>query len=310
MRLAALSVDLDEVSCYVAIHGVQPPGDERAHAIYRCALPRFEALFDQLNIPATFLAVGRDLGEPHARAAIARLYAAGHEIANHSFHHHYDLTRGTPERMRAEVRDGMAAIAAITGVRPRGFRAPGYVVTDALFDELRAFELLYDSSVFPCPAYYAAKALAVAAIRARGRTSQSIIDDPRVLMAPADPYRVGRPYYQRGTELLELPIGVTSTRSGRLPFIGTSLLHAGPRAGAWLTRQMLDRPLINLELHGIDLADAHADGLDFLALHQLDLQRSLPDKRAALETAIWVLRGAGYEFVTLEDAATRLLQQA
>jgi hypothetical protein len=310
MRLAALSVDLDEVPCYVAIHGLVPPGDERAQAIYRCALPRFETLFDQLNIPATFFAVGCDLGEPHARDAIARLYAAGHEIGNHSFHHRYDLTRSTPERMRADVSDGMAAIAAITGTEPRGFRAPGYVVTDALFDELRALPLLYDSSVFPCPAYFAAKALAISAIRARGRKSRSIIDDPRMLIAPADPYRIGRPYYRRGTELLELPIGVTSARSGRLPFIGTSLLHAGPRAGAWLTRQMLGRPLIKLELHGIDLADAQADRLDFLAPHQLDLQRSLADKRAALETAIWVLRGAGYEFVTLQDAATRLLQHA
>ena len=69
---------------------------------------------------------------------------------------------------------------------------------------------------------------------------------------------------------------------------------------------MLGRPLVNLEAHGIDMSDAIPDGLEFLVPHQRDLRKSLADKRAALETAIWTLRGAGYEFITLAEAAARI----
>jgi hypothetical protein len=105
--------------------------------------------------------------------------------------------------------------------------------------------------------------------------------------------------------LLELPIGVTRGSRARLPYIGTSLVLAGERGAAGLTHMIAGRPLVNLELHGIDLADAHEDGLESLMGHQPDLRRPVGEKRRALESAIWVLRGAGYEFVTLQQAAAR-----
>lgn len=306
MRCAALSVDLDEVPCYAAIHGLPQPEGARANAIYQHALPRWEAWLAQLGIRATFFVVGRDLESPVAREAVARLHAAGHEIANHSFSHRYDLTRAPQAAIARDIGAASEALAALTGQPPLGFRAPGYVITDAVFAALAALGLRYDSSVFPCPLYYTAKAAAIAGIAARGRRSTSLVDDPRVLRAPADPYRVGAPYHTRGEGLLELPIGVTSDRSGRLPFIGTSLLLAGRAGSGWLTRRMLGRPLVNLEAHGIDLSDAEPDGLDFLVPHQRELSRPLALKRAALEIAIWTLRGAGYEFVTLAEASARV----
>ncbi|MFI5307303.1 MAG: polysaccharide deacetylase family protein [Polyangiales bacterium] len=309
MRLAALSVDLDEVPCYAAIHGLPAIEGEAAHAVYRNALPRFEALFDALGLRATFFAIGRDLEDETARAAVGRLHSSGHEIANHSANHRYDLTRCTREEVRAEIEGGMSAIEAATGRPPRGFRAPGYTITDTVLEELESLGAAYDSSVFPCPSYYAAKAVALSSIALRRRRSQSILGDPRVLRAPADPYRVGRPYYRRGSGLLELPIGVTRDVSARLPYIGTTLVLAGDAGAARLTRMIIGRPLVNLELHGIDLADAEPDGLAPLARQQPDLRRALDDKRRALESAIWVLRGAGYQFVTLERAAETFAQE-
>jgi peptidoglycan/xylan/chitin deacetylase (PgdA/CDA1 family) len=303
MRLAAVSVDLDEIPCYAAIHGLPPPEDACAHAVYRSCVPRFEALLDAFNLQATFFAIGEDLDDPAARAAIARLHGSGHEIGNHTLHHRYDLTRLPAAELREEIDGGARAIESIIGSRPRGFRAPGYTITDAVFAELTALGVGYDSSVFPCPSYYAAKTAAISAIALRGRRSRSIVDHPRVLRAPADPYRTGTPYCSRGQGLLELPIGVTRDATARLPYIGTYIVLAGARGAAWLTRRIIGRPLVNLELHGIDLADIEQDGLQFLAGHQLELRRSLEDKRRALESAIWVLRGAGYEFVTLAQAA-------
>lgn len=305
MRIAALSIDLDEIPCYAAIHGLTPPADDVAHAVYRHAVPRFEALLDELGIRATFFAIGSDLDDAGAAATIARLHHAGHEIANHSYSHRYDFSQGSREAIRADVARGRDAIAAVTGEAPVGFRAPGYNVVNAVFDALVELGVTYDSSVFPCPAYYGARAAAIAWIRARGRHSRSIVGNVGVLRAPADPYRAGRPYWRRGHSTLELPIGVTRDATGRLPFIGTSLVLSGPARAAWLTRRIVGRPLVNLELHGIDLADSDEDGLGFLAGHQPDLRHPVSHKRASLVAAVTALRDAGYTFVTLREAAAR-----
>lgn len=300
VRLAAVSIDLDEVACYAAIHGLSAPDPEAAHAIYRRALPRFEALLDALGIRATFFAIGADLSDPQAAASIARLREAGHEIGNHSQDHRYDFSRGDEQEIDAQVRLAADAIERSCGTRPVGFRAPGYTVTDRVLASVAGQGYLYDTSVFPSPGYYAAKAAAIGLVRARGRRSHSIVDTPRVLLAPADPYRVGTPFHQRGGGVLELPVGVTRDATGRMPYIGTFLSLLGARR---LTRAIIGRPLVNLELHGIDLSDADADGLSFLQPHQPDLRVPLSRREQQLQTAIELLRDAGYRFVTLAEAA-------
>lgn len=304
MRLAAVSVDLDEIPCYAAIHGLPVPSGGAAHAIYERALPRLARLFADEGVPATFFAIGTDLSGDANRARLAELARAGHEIGNHSLSHRYELTRLDEANLRREIEGGADAIEEATGVRPLGFRAPGYTITDTVFRVLAECGVRYDSSVFPCPPYWSAKALAMGAIRVAGRRSQSILDDPRVLGAPADPYRVGAPYWRRGDGLVELPIGVT--RGPRLPYIGTSVVLSGTTGARLLTQAIVGRPLVNLELHGIDLADADEDGLAFLAPHQPDLRRTARAKEAALRAAIGALRREGYRFVTLAEAAEQV----
>jgi len=102
---------------------------------------------------------------------------------------------------------------------------------------------------------------------------------------------------------LELPIGVTPWQ---LPYIGTSLALGGPRIAAWLTKQMIGRELINLELHGFDAADAEQDGLRPLVPHRADLRRTAQQKLDALTAAVRIMREAGYELVTLREAARRI----
>lgn len=303
LKLAAVSIDLDEMSRYAAIHGIEESLGGAAHAVYRHCVPRFLDWLRAESIPATFFVVGEDLARPENARMIADAHQAGHEIANHSHSHFYDLVRRSEETMRDEVVRGADAIEAACGMRPVGFRAPGYSVSDSLFEVLEASGVTYDSSVFPCPSYYAAKAAALATIALRSRKSASILDNPAVLRAPRRPYRVGSPYWRRGAGLLELPIGVTRTQ---LPYIGTSLVLGGRRVAAHLTKQMLGRELINLELHGIDAADAALDGLQAFVPHRADLRRSAEAKLTALSTAVGVMRRAGYELVTLRDAASRL----
>ncbi|MBN1655159.1 MAG: polysaccharide deacetylase family protein [Deltaproteobacteria bacterium] len=302
-RIAAISVDLDEILCYTQIHGLRSPPAGGSGAIYRKAVARFEHLFDEIGVKATFFVIGRDLDDGDNARTVERLYARGHEIANHSANHLYDFSRRDRATIKREIQAGAQAIQKVTGNRPLGFRAPGYTVTDTIFRELEQAGVVYDSSVFPCPLYYAAKAAAIAAIHLAGSRSHSVTDTPFVLGCPTEPYRVGLPYWRRGQGLLELPIGLTPASSGRLPFIGTSLVLAGKSASAFLARLMRATPFVNLELHGIDLADAQEDGLDFLRQHRMDLRPSWRQKRAALRAAIEVLQRASYRFVTLAEAA-------
>jgi len=302
-KLAAISIDLDDVPRYAAIHGIEASLGSAAHAVYDRCVPRLQAWLREESISATFFVIGEDLERPANRETIAALHGSGHEIANHSYHHYYDLARRSEREMAGEIEGCAAIIADTCGTRPVGFRAPGYTVSDALFRALEAAGMLYDSSVFPCPSYYAVKAAALTSIKLRRRRSASIFDTPSVLRAPRRPYRVGRPYWQPGSGLLELPIGVTKLQ---LPYIGTSLVLGGRRVAAAMTKQMLGRELINLELHGFDVADATDDGLQMLVPHRADLRRRAGDKLRALSQAVRVIRASGYELVTLGEAAQRL----
>jgi peptidoglycan/xylan/chitin deacetylase (PgdA/CDA1 family) len=299
VKLCAISVDLDEIPNYFSIHGLEPSGAART-AVYDVAIDRLETFARDAGIPLTLFAVGSDLARPASAARLKRARDAGAEIGNHTLDHRYDLVRLGAKAIAEQIDGGARAIEAAVGERPVGFRAPGYTITDEVFGVLRDLDVAYDSSVFPCPPYYALKAAAIGAIALRGRESRSIVDNPAVLLAPTRPYFIGTPYWKRGRGLLELPVQVT--RGARLPFFGTSVTMAGPARARLLTKMCVGEPLVNLELHGIDVLDAH-DGLEALRPHQPDVRVPRERKIAALHAVVEVLRDAGYSFVTLGEAA-------
>lgn len=298
--LLAISVDLDELEHYRAIHGVAEGGS--GGELYGRALPRLSDWARQRGIPLTWFAVGKDLSRAAHAEALARLASGGDELGCHSLSHHYDLTRRSVAEMRVELEQGRAEVERASGSKVTGFRAPGYVVTDTLLALLLEAGYAYDSSVFPCPSYYALKAGTLAAMQLRRKESRAIVDVPDVLKAPTVPYRVGRPYWFRGTGILELPIQVT--RKSRLPFIGTALTMAGPFGARLLAQGVVGEPFVNLELHGIDALD-HRDGLEDLAKHQRDLRIPWHKKLDAIEAAVTLLRGKGYACVRMDELGAR-----
>jgi hypothetical protein len=303
MRLCAVSVDLDEIPNYFQIHGLPVPSGAGSTAVYDLALDRLVTMASDASLPLTLFAIGSDLVRPEAARGLSAARAKGHEIANHSLDHRYDLVRLERAAIREQVVKGIEAIENATGERPVGFRAPGYTITDTVFEVLTELGVAYDSSVFPCPAYYGAKTAMIGGMALIGRTSRSVVDRPTVLLAPTSPYRIGRPYWQRGKGMLELPVQVT--RGLRLPFIGTTVTLAGPTRARWLARMCVGAPLVNLELHGIDVLDA-ADGLEALRAHQPDVRVTKEAKLEALHAAYDVLRKAGYAFVTMREAAEQV----
>ena len=299
-KLCAVSVDLDEIPFYHQIHGLDAPGTASSNAVFDIALERLVEWARSLDVPLTLFVIGSTLERQENGKKLRALAEAGHELGNHTFGHRYDLTRLDGATMRNEIEFAQDAIERATGRRPVGFRAPGYTVTDELLGLIEHSGFLYDSSVFPCPVYWAAKGAAISAIRLRGRRSHSVLDTPRVLTAPTRPYRIGHPYWKEGGGLLELPIQVT--RGARLPFIGTAVTVAGPLMARQLARTVAGEPLVNLELHGIDVLDT-GDGLEQLVKFQHDVRIPHQRKLSALTAVIDTMREAGHRFVRLDEAA-------
>jgi peptidoglycan-N-acetylglucosamine deacetylase len=300
LGLLAISVDLDEVPNYFQIHGLCEPLGVARTLVYDVALPRLRSFAKDVGVPITFFAIGSDLSRRASALELALAASEGHEIANHTLDHMYDFSRLSKEGIRTQVQGGIRAIHQAVGQAPTGFRAPGYTVTDTVFEVLQELELDYDSSVFPCPPYYAAKALAMGKIALAGRSTQSVLDVPNVLRAPRDPYRVGEPYWKPGAGIVEIPVQVT--RGAQLPFIGTALTLAGPFGARALARMCVGSRVVNLELHGIDVLD-ESDGLEALRPYQPDVRIPLARKLESLRAAIGTLRRRGYTPVTMQEVA-------
>ena len=298
--LASLSIDLDALAHYHALHALPPPrpGPDPVHGR---ALQRFGELCELLGIRGTAFAVGNRLSDPTAASGVAALSRAGHEVGNHSFSHDYALTRRHDVAVAQEVRRGGDAVERVTGTRPVGFRAPGYTLSAPLLRTLAEQGYRYDSSAFPALPYWLAKAVVMGALALTGRPSGAILDRARVLAAPRRPYRPDRsePYALGDLPLLELPV---TTGVGGFPLIGTFLATLpGPLARALATGTG-SLPLFNLELHAVDLLDA-SDTSAELAARQRDLRVPAAEKMTRLGAFV---RTLDREWVPLAEAASRL----
>jgi hypothetical protein len=298
----SVSIDLDPLSCYYGIHGLGAPPRELRHVVLRRALPRFAEIFARRRIAATFFVVGSDVAEDSAGAQkLRQLAQGGHELGNHSHTHPYELARMTRAQIDAEIGSAHDVIAAL-GAAPVGFRSPGYDLSERVLDALMARGYRYDSSVFPSWPYYAAKAGVMALMALVGRRSNSVLGDPRMLLAPALPYRPGRSPFSRGqATLVELPVSTTPRL--RLPAIGTWIVAPPTKVRVNILEAMRARPFFNLELHGIDLVGAEEDGIPAeLVARQPDLRVSLTHKLRALEATLDRL-ALDYRFMPLADVA-------
>jgi hypothetical protein len=305
-RQVAISIDLDSIACYYKIHALGEAPAELEHAILQRALPRAAALFAKHGVHVTWFVVGKDVdGHAANGTALRALADAGDELGNHSYSHFYDLARKDAHTIDDELSRCDRVLRQLVP-HVRGFRAPGYDVSPAMFDTLARLGYRYDSSVFPSPAYYAAKGVVMAALRAIGRPSGAVMTDPKLLAAPAEPYRpaMTAPWRKGQAPLVELPIATTPWL--RVHAIGTSLLVAPEWLRDRLVDAMAKRNFWNLELHGIDFADAEQDGIPGeLVDRQPDLRIPIAEKLARFERLLDQL-AARWEIVTLGQAASRV----
>ncbi|MBX7078474.1 MAG: polysaccharide deacetylase family protein [Nannocystaceae bacterium] len=248
-----VSVDLDGIGCYHAIHGLPPPPPHSRGVVLQRCLPRFLALFEALDVRATFFVIGSDVEHDTAGAAmLRRALAGGHELGNHSHAHAYDLVRWSAQAQASDLARCDALLREL-GAQPQGFRAPGYVHDTQLLRAAASLGYRYDSSALPSPSYWLTKVAVVALHAAAGRRSQSLVRGLGAFLGPREDHQ------RDDVALRELPISAMGPL--RLPLVGTFLL-AGPAWSRAMVRAAgLREPRAHLELHGIDLADERDDGL-------------------------------------------------
>ena len=157
------------------------------------------------------------------------------------------MSRWTPAQLGDDLARSVAAIEALSGCKPTGFRAPGYNLSEALLDAVETAGFEYDSSLLPSPAYWGARGLVIALKSVGDRPSASLVGNPKAFLpqrGPFRPKRQGRGWRSERRQLIELPM----TAPMGLPWIGTTVV--GSEQLGWnLARLALRSAPIDLELH-------------------------------------------------------------
>ncbi|RVU45746.1 polysaccharide deacetylase [Lujinxingia sediminis] len=291
---ASISVDLDALTCYRQIHGLPlQPVDAQGDITWRVGVARLLDLFKEHNLHATLFVVGRDLEHDAHRELATRAHREGHELANHTYDHFYDLRRRTSDVIHAQLQRCDDAIEATGAPRPVGFRTPGYNLSHPLLQTSQQLGHRYDASVFGCGPYWLAKAAVMAFRELRGEPSRSDRTDVRALRAPRSPYIPDLQHFWRrditpptdpASTYWEVPVAVLP--AGSFPLIGTSLhlLDAPGLERLWPLIEASFPTYFDLEFHALDFIDADdirdEPDADLLIARQPDLRIPWQKKRA------------------------------
>ena len=100
------------------------------------------------NIKATFFILGWFVDK--SPEIIKKIVKDGHEIATHGYGH-VPIDLLTPLSFEKDLKKSLASITELTGVSPKGYRAPSFSITKKTFwaiDILKKNGIEYDSSIF------------------------------------------------------------------------------------------------------------------------------------------------------------------
>ncbi len=218
--LASLSLDLDNKWSYLKVRGDE--SWQELPSYFDTVVPRILATLERLQLKTTVFVVGQDAALPKNHDALRSIVDAGHEIANHSFHHEPWLHLYTPQQIVEELDMAEEAIAQVCETRPVGFRGPGFSISDDVLMELSRRGYQYDATTFPtflgpvARLYYFFHT----------RLSRKQRDDRKELFGKfRDGFQTLLPHlWQSGTHrLVELP--VTTMPLLKLPIHGSYLLY-------------------------------------------------------------------------------------
>jgi len=305
--LASLSLDADNQWSYMKIHG--NPAWESLPSYLDVVVPRVLAFLAERRLRITFFVVGQDAVREENRAALASIVAAGHEIGNHSFRHESWLHLYSEAELEEELARAEEAIEGATGQKPRGFRGPGFSLSEATLAVLARRGYRYDASTLPtflgplARAYY---------FRTAGLTEEQRRQRSALFGTFADGLRPIRPYRWRigDGSLIEIP--VTTLPVLRTPIHVSYLLYLD------LVSPPLGRLYFNTALNVCRLAGVQPSillhPLDFLGCDDTDALSFFPGMR---RPGAWKVEQVGehvdalmkrFEVVAMGEHAERLEQ--
>ena len=202
------------------IHGDN--GWEEYPSYLDIVVPRVLEFLKQRELKITFFIVGQDAALEKNRGALAAIAAAGHEIGNHSFRHEPWLHLYSEADIDAELAQAERSIESVTGVKPIGFRGPGFSLSEATLNVLHRRGYLYDASTFPT--FLGPLARAYYFMTAKLDSTQR--KERKALFGTlGEGLRPLKPYHWRTAEgeLMEIP--VTTMPLFKIPFHASYLLY-------------------------------------------------------------------------------------
>lgn len=206
-----LTVDLEEWFVVEALQSRFGFDDwPQLHSTLEANSNRLLHLMHTHDVRATWFLMGW-CAEQHPEL-IQRIADAGHEIACHSYRHRR-VDQLSPEEFREDTERAIRAIVAACGVRPTGYRAPSWSLSERVswaFEILAELGFEYDSSVFP------------------------IKHD--LYGMPTGPRQLFRMSFDHGKFLYELPASTIRRWGQNLPFGGGGYLRHSPY---WYTRRQM-----------------------------------------------------------------------
>lgn len=137
---------------------------------------------------------------------VERIKRQGHEIGSHGYAH-TPAFRQTPKEFREDVARSIAVIQGFSGVKPVGYRIPGFSLTPRVpwvFQALVEAGFRYDSSLVPGYRFHG-----------------GWVGPPHV------PHKIR---IKNGSEISEFPISTLGFGCRRIPFLGGGYLRAFPLA--------------------------------------------------------------------------------
>jgi hypothetical protein len=304
--IAAVSLDADNQWSYMKTHG--DAGWESFPSYLDVLVPVTCDLFDELGLKITWFIVGQDAALPENRAALNQLVTRGHEVGNHSFKHEPWLHRYSRAEIREELARAEGAIGEACGLRPIGFRGPGFSLSTDVLETLADRGYTYDASTLPtwigplARAYYFRQAKLTAEQREErsmlfGRFSEGL--------QPNGPYRWQLP---SGRRMLELP--VSTIPALKTPFHLSYLIYLAQASerllDTYLTLAITACKQLNTPpsflLHPLDvLGGDQVPALKFFPGMELDGAR----KREIFLHVLGRLKGA-FDLLPMNEYARRL----
>ena len=225
-NLAAVSIDVDTLSSIYKGQGLNHPGGYTFIEL-RTGLENIQQFFDGYKIKTTLFLVGNDFIMPANQSGIQSIIKDGHEPANHSMTHPQGFRWLDQDQKRDEIRSMGDICESVTGIRPIGFRSPGWNIDDSAIPILKEMGYRYDSSIFPTSLMPLMKFAHWASMSGQAKPNRTTMGRWRYMAAPITPYQTSQASLSKkgGNGLIEFPVSVTPIL--RLPFFATLLLKAG-----------------------------------------------------------------------------------